>query len=606
MTTDESGLPHGRLSAVALSRLGVGLLQGLALYLLYVAMEDKTWPATNGLLFAPLLFLSVYVPIVLLVSLGNLRGLTLVVWVVVVGFLVAGLAWYDVWRSEPGALSGNGAGPQIFPSFSVFFFTWVGLFIAQSLVTAGDADRRFIAAYSTHFDVAWKLGLQLVLSVLFVGIFWAVLELGAELFNLIGVDFFSRLIDHRWFAIPATALALAAAVHLTDVRAGLVRGTRTLVLVLLSWLLPLMAIIAAGFLVTLVFTGLKPLWKTGFAAGYLLAAAGYLVFLINAAFQDGEAERKPPLFLRLAGSLAALLLAPLVAISAYAIALRVAQYGWTTERISATACAVVAASYAIGYATAALWPGEWLARIARWNFFTALLVLVVLLAIFSPIADPMRISVASQVARLETGKVSPEQFDFNYLRWNSGRFGMAALHTLAQRSTGPQAALIRTKARASLAASELYAPIVAPTNVAASLNVYPKGQVLPQSFLRQKWSEVDNLYLIPPCLRLQGYTCDAYVLDLAGDGRMEIAIIGSGTVAASYNNGLFAQDARGVWRVIGTPDSRWSCAPVAMALRSGKFGFAAPPPPPWRNVVANGETLSIKPIVPDAPACPSK
>jgi len=72
------------------------------------------------------------------------------------------------------------------------------------------------------------------------------LWLGAELFDLIGIDFFTRLLEHKWFAIPATSLAVAAAVHVTDVRAGLVRGARTLLLVLLSWLLPLMAIIVAG------------------------------------------------------------------------------------------------------------------------------------------------------------------------------------------------------------------------------------------------------------------------------------------------------------------------------------------------------------------------
>src|SRR5208282_3310378 len=142
---------------------------------------------------------------------------------------------------------------------------------------------------------------------IFVGVFWGVLYLGAALFNLIGIDAIEKLIEHRWFAIPATALAFSAAVHLTDVRAGLVRGTRTLVLVLLSWLLPLMAIIAAGFLASLLFTGLEPLWKTRFAAGYLLTAAGILVILINTAFQDGDAARRPTAILRYAGSLASFL-----------------------------------------------------------------------------------------------------------------------------------------------------------------------------------------------------------------------------------------------------------------------------------------------------------
>lgn len=113
-----------------------------------------------------------------------------------------------------------------------------------------------------------------------------------------------------WFSIPTSTLATAAALHVTDVRAGLVRGVRTLVLVLLSWLLPLMALIGAGFLVGLVFTGLEPLWKTQHAAAILLSAAALLIVLLNAAYQDGHPERAAPKILHYAGTLAALLLFP--------------------------------------------------------------------------------------------------------------------------------------------------------------------------------------------------------------------------------------------------------------------------------------------------------
>ena len=74
-------------------------------------------------------------------------------------------------------------------------------------------------------------------------------------------------------------LAFTCAIHVTDVRAGIVRGARTLKLTLLSWLLPIMALIAVTFLATLLFTGLEPLWSTRRATPVLLAAAAALVFL---------------------------------------------------------------------------------------------------------------------------------------------------------------------------------------------------------------------------------------------------------------------------------------------------------------------------------------
>ena len=211
-------------------------------------------------------------------------------------------------------------------------------------------DPKFVADYATHFDVAWKIAVQAALAVAFTGAFWGLLWLGAGLFKLINIEFFIDLLQERWFAIPATTLAVSAAIHVTDVRADIVRGIRTLGLSLLSWLLPLMTLIAAGFLATLVFTGVQPLWDTQFATALLLIAFGALVVLLNAAYQDGHDERATPRVLRYPGSFAALALVPLAALAGYALFLRIEQYGWTADRIYASACALVAAFYAAGYA----------------------------------------------------------------------------------------------------------------------------------------------------------------------------------------------------------------------------------------------------------------
>ena len=122
---------------------------------------------------------------------------------------------------------------------------------------AGAVDRRLIARYPTYFDVSWKYGVQIVLVGLFTGAFWLLLWLGAALFALIKIDFLSTLLQKPWFSVPATTLAFAAAIHVTDVRVGIVRGARTLSCNLLSWLLPLMVLIAVGFVATLPFTGLE-------------------------------------------------------------------------------------------------------------------------------------------------------------------------------------------------------------------------------------------------------------------------------------------------------------------------------------------------------------
>ena len=59
--------------------------------------------------------------------------------------------------------------------------------------------------------------------------------------------------------------------------------------------------------------------------------------------------------------------------------------------------------------------GSWLNAIAPVNIGAAMLVLLVLLVLFSPLLDPARISVNSQMARLENNRSIAEKFDFDYL-----------------------------------------------------------------------------------------------------------------------------------------------------------------------------------------------
>ena len=48
----------------------------------------------------------------------------------------------------------------------------------------------------------------LVMTVVFVGLFWALLWLGAGLFKLLDVRFFEELLGKRWFYLPALTLAV--------------------------------------------------------------------------------------------------------------------------------------------------------------------------------------------------------------------------------------------------------------------------------------------------------------------------------------------------------------------------------------------------------------
>lgn len=540
---DQTGRAHlDSRKGLAAARLAIGLTQGVALYCLYRAADpagaaQAVWPATQPALFAPLLLVALFLPVMLLAAVGRLRLRTLVIWTLGAAAGLALLAWHDV--ASRHLLPHEGM-PFIRPV--VFPFAAAALFIAHHLIVPADRARRWVADFSDYFDTAWKAGVQLALSIGFTGAFWILLFLGSALFQVIGLEFLSDLIGEAWFSIPLTCLAFALAVQLTDVRDGLIRGVRTVALVLLSWLLLVITVLVAGFLAALPFTGLTGLWETGSATALVLASAAALIILINTAYQDGRPDNLPPLALRIAARIAAVLLVPLIGIAFWGLALRIGQHGLTPDRIVAAACAVVGVIYAGGYAFAALAPfwrrQPWMQPLERTNVVAAVLSVALIVALFSPLLDPARLSVADQTARLQRGTVKPAEFDYAFLQFESGRAGQAALARLAA-SSNPEIARRAKEAQKAENSYDLRRdtdPRIPPR--ATIIATWPVNTSLPADFLKPVPGG-DPRY---GCNTQEA--CLATLVDLNNDGRNEILL------ADNWRFTLFAET-DDVWKQVG-------------------------------------------------------
>ena len=88
--------------------------------------------------------------------------MTLGVLATAVAAVLFGLGAYASWRAV-----GDDASPWSGPH--VFIMGAAALFIAHHLVAASDEHRRLRAPYPAYFDIAWKHGVQLGLSVAFTG-----------------------------------------------------------------------------------------------------------------------------------------------------------------------------------------------------------------------------------------------------------------------------------------------------------------------------------------------------------------------------------------------------------------------------------------------------
>ena len=590
-------------------RLGIGLLQGLGLWWLHDSAstvsglcslidESKcpgpSWPASVPELFGPLLLIVAFLPFVLLAGVGRLRPVTLAIWTIVAGVALALLGLHDIARQSVESVRHT---PFLSPP--LVLFSAAALFISHHLVAPADVERRRIASFPAYFDTTWKAGVQLAMSIGFTGAFWILLSLGSALFKVIGLDFLEDLIRKNWFWIPVTTVAFSVAVHLTDVRDGLIRGVRTVALMLLSWLLLVMTVLAAGFLAALPFTGLEGLWETGNGTSLVLAAAAALIILINTAYQDGRADNLPPLVLRIAVRVAAVLITPLVILAIWGLSLRIGQYGLTPDRIIAAACALVGVAYAAGYGWAALSPfwrrADWMRPLERTNIWTAILTVGVVLLLFSPVLDPARLSVMDQVARLERGAVTADKFDYHFLRFDSGKAGQAALARLTRSSNAEVAAKALAVQQLDSRRHEPGAGVEVPPPADIRIRVNPTGAMLPASFTQQYLRLNESLR---GCVH--GAPCEARMLDLDRDGTLEVLVANQTFIST------FKREADGRWFEWATftpPSCARDTMNIGRAFGAGRFETAAPQFP---DLVVDGVRLRHVEGEPECPAEPDR
>ena len=406
----------------------LAVLQGGLMYLAQKGHEAGWWPFAElaGRICWYTLVLTV--PTMMALSLVRLRDARFWQHAAGAAAVFGGLAAWAAWNATggPGIRAGQVLGPF---GASVA----IGLFVALPWLQCRLASGRWRAAYPCLFEHAWQNTLTLALALLFTGICWLVLQLWGALFALVKIQFFRELFREDAFIYMATGAMAGLGVLIGRTQHRAVQVARQILFAIFTGLLPLLAFIAVLFVASLPFTGLAPLWEMRSAASTLVAVVALLVAFTNSVLQDGEGERPYPAWLRRLVD-AGLAVLPLYALLAlYALWLRIHQHGWTSDRVWAGLLALVVAGYAFGYAWAVLRGRDgWLAAIRPVNRLMSLVVVALALLANTPLLDPQRIAVASQLQRLDDGRTAPDDFDLAWLRHDSGRRGYEA--TLALRT----------------------------------------------------------------------------------------------------------------------------------------------------------------------------
>lgn len=429
--SSETTTTHSLYSFIVLT----ALLQGLALFAVNKGRELGWWPfdSLGGCIYWYTLILSV--PTVMTLTVQDLADRRFWQQVAGVAIAYAALASWAVWSATgaPGLQSNSVLGP-----FGMTIAA--GLFVLLPYLQCRLKHQAWTAPYPELFENAWQNGLTLVLVAPFVGLCWVVLWLWGALFELVQIHFFRDLFKEQAFVYMATGVMVGLGILIARMQKRPLQILRQIVFAVFRGLLPLVAFIAVLFLVCLPFVGLAPLWDTRSATAILVTLIYLIVLFVNAVFQDcadhesgspeatGSALYPKPLWRLIQ---AGLIVLPVYAgIALYALWLRVDQYGWTAERWMALFFVLLVSGHALGYCWAALRPGPPLAAMPRVNVLLSFASLVFIAALNSPIADPFRVTVDSQRARLQDGRLEPEKLDLEHLRFANGRRGYAFVQSL--------------------------------------------------------------------------------------------------------------------------------------------------------------------------------
>ncbi len=419
---------------------------------------------------------------ILLAALGPLRG-QLALWVAALGAVPASglLVWASLRYDTIGDFLKTG---HVIVAYAMLLSLPVPFLIARASAQVRWWD------YPALFDHAWQIIVRYLAAGVFTGVFWLLILLSDQVLQIVGLPVIKQLIRQAPVVWGLSGLMLGlglAVVH--ELRAYI---SPFLALRLLRLMLPLVLVVSAIFLVAAPIKGLSNLFGSLSPAALLMAMAFAAVSLITAIVDADDDTAASSRVLTLSARLMALLLPLVGGLAAVAVGQRVAQYGWTPDRLAAAVLAGLVLAYGVLYGAAVLGRAGWMARIRRANVLMALATIGLAGLWLSPVLNAERIAANSQVFRFEAGKVGPEALDLWAIRHDWGRAGRMAMahlsdpaHPRAEELAAPLRWLAESNSRRQWEnAARETANRRLSDRIREVLPVFPAGEHLPEGAMR--------------------------------------------------------------------------------------------------------------------------
>ena len=558
------------------TRLGmifIGLLQGALCYLLmtYLVPHNDDWlfygmPATIAITSA------------LLLTVVSFKQRALWYWMALIFVVVLAMSVWLKWQVED---SDKWRQHEVF-----MFYGWRLLLMAMLALPWIQYSlhvSREQARYPHFYRQLWLNALTLLIVFVANGLFWLVLLLWSEMFKLVGIPFFSTLFfDTDWFGYVAFGLITALAVVLARTQSRLVTAVQKLLTFIATGLLPLVALLALMFILTLPFTGLEAISQRVSAAG-LMSTLTLLLLLLMAIVREPQKEALPyPGALRYLIKCALAVTPIYTLIAGWALWVRIQQYGWTPERVYGVLVVVVLLVWSFGYLASILRRGRNPLELQGPVILgVSLLALGLLVLLSSPVIDAWRISVNSHMGLYHSGKIKPDQVSL-YMLDHSGKPGRAALEALQKDVAFNQDSKRRRDLNSLLQGRRDPVKELTATQLVSKVVMAPGSQKPDDAF----WAFVKTQgYRITSCAEQNA--CVLVSQDLNADGHPEQVLYAFGD---------------GESLVFGMQKNKWDLLAVArlpegfnkdkllQAVANQQLGSA---PRIWRDITIDGKRLPM-------------
>jgi hypothetical protein len=521
----------------------VGLIQGLVYYLAHEFWPDTTTP--RALIAAALFFTTGLALTNLLAWTG--KDVKRLLFVGSVAPLIFALAALWVWLQIPTGDVPYRDDSVRLPTSIFSAILSLSILLPGIQVFQATGSRSF--PYAELFRRYWDNIFVMMTAGFVMGAFWTVILLWSELFKLIDVTVFDDVFTHAAFVCMGLSVVFSYGVALGREWEKITATIRSILFTVLKALMPLLAIIALLFLVSLPFTGLQPLWDTRHASATLLSLIALTILFFNGAFLDGTGDPPYSRWIRHLVEASLVAIPVYAVITFYALSLRIGQYGLTFGRFYGVLFAIGGMLCGLGYAVSVFRRrDQWMDTARFVNVGMGCVIVCCAVLVHTPVLDPLAWSARSQFSRIVNEEVDAAEFDYGYLRFHLGHNGFEKLADLEELTNHPQADVIRDRVRETRAA-ESYAevrPQPASLITASDIVFLDDSAPVPDSLIR---------YIVTHLTQFQADECEEngdctmFAANLDSDPEPEYALVLSGE--QYYEILAFDRDEAGEWKQVG-------------------------------------------------------